>query len=331
MRLTDFCNHLTSRAPARCPIPDRAGLAVPSLALRGGETFTDPPVSPDEACASSTRHRTSHRVELRLTADLQLRLCHNLRTGMLGPKSPHRRRIGPPRSMWTPDRGILRDAPPDRGLVDRHRACSSASDALCRDRRVRARPCGLARARNHQGPPRPPPSSKGSDVTGTRAPSIDECPLPCRGATWSAARAAYPARRGTSELATLLVTSSPTCAFAQVPCLPPRFRGAEGRDRRLFESPPPCARPRRRAPASNASFTAPPYLGVSRGRWARLDSCPSRGRGRRARRFPSTSAISTACEHDLEIVPIPGRRSEETGSAYAELEGTSGWGLAPSA
>lgn len=256
--------HITST----CTLPDsRPRWPRRSLACaRGWKTFTDPPVSTDEACASSTRRRTSHRVELRLTADLQLRLCHNLRATMLGPKSSHLRRIGPSRSMWTPDRGIPRNAPPDRGLVDRHRACSSASDALCRDRRVRARPSGRTRAGNHQIPPRPPPSSKESNVAGTRAPSIDECPLPCRGATRLAACAAHPARRGTSELATLLVTSSPTCAFAQVPCLPPRFRGSADRDRRLFESPPPCARPRRRAPASIAFFTAPPGLGVSRGR-----------------------------------------------------------------
>jgi len=135
--------------------------------------------------------------------------------------------------------------------------------------------------------------------------------------------------RGSKGLATLLLTSSPTSARAEVPCrfvahAAPRT-GTAGSSRARHRTRGLVAVRRLRTPPSPRRFAS------SRGDGAWLGSCPSRRRGRRARRLPSTSAISTACEHDHEIVFIPGRRSDGTRPARAGLEGASGGGLAPSA
>jgi len=115
MRLTDFCNRPTIRAPhglpdsqvraRRAPRPLRAPQLDDSRERALGQW---PPAHP--------------RVKLRLTANLQLRPCRN-------PSTVARARVAPvaapawcrdaSRSWRSFDRMLLRAAPPDRGVVNR--------------------------------------------------------------------------------------------------------------------------------------------------------------------------------------------------------------------
>jgi len=75
------------------------------------------------------------QVELRLTANLQLRLCHNLLCGGWGfwPQIPPEH--GASRSWRGCDRQPLRQTLPATVLSTANRACNVASDTLCRDPR----------------------------------------------------------------------------------------------------------------------------------------------------------------------------------------------------
>jgi hypothetical protein len=114
MRLSDFCNRLTTRAPTVLPDSRSRSLRAPRPC--------------DHAAL-----RSRYQVELRLTANLQLRPCHNPRSA-----SWAEARSPPPSDTaryWyeSLDRKLSRAVPPVRSLVSRARACSPTSDALCRD------------------------------------------------------------------------------------------------------------------------------------------------------------------------------------------------------
>jgi hypothetical protein len=97
------------------------------------------------------RSGSRHQVELRLTAKLQLRLCHN------PPGHPGGALRGPGRaSIESPSTRCL----PTAAFSTAGRACRLASDALCRDRPVRARPLGPARVDRRQDPPGPLPRQR---------------------------------------------------------------------------------------------------------------------------------------------------------------------------
>jgi len=88
MRLSDFCNRLTIRAP--CTLPDSRSRCLPAsrpfdrVAIR---LATDRRWCDRLELAPSPTHRpTNPRVELRLTANLQLQLCHNPRSRSPGPE-----------------------------------------------------------------------------------------------------------------------------------------------------------------------------------------------------------------------------------------------------
>jgi hypothetical protein len=165
MRLTDFCNQPTTRAPLG--LPDSRARAPSALRLpesRRSALGQWPPTNP--------------RVELRLTANLQLRPRSDL-PGEL-PEG-----IGPERS-WD---GMRRDPGgasiessfalhlPAAAFSTAHRACELASDALCRDPRrpdptLRpnpARESHQARVRRRL--------VKDDSLCEARTPSLDECPL----------------------------------------------------------------------------------------------------------------------------------------------------------
>jgi hypothetical protein len=73
------------------------------------------------ACRSA--YRMSHQVELRLTANLQLRPCRNHHVSPgghpPGAEAPDVHVCGPARSWRSPDRRLLRAAPPAGGFLDR--------------------------------------------------------------------------------------------------------------------------------------------------------------------------------------------------------------------
>jgi len=118
-RLRERCVSPTSATDSRHEHLHAARLPT-AITPRSRSRFpADPPGCVASAFACSTRHQTSDRVELRLTAALQLWLHQDPRSTPLGPRSSRRRRFRPSRSLRTPDRGILRDEPPDRSLVDR--------------------------------------------------------------------------------------------------------------------------------------------------------------------------------------------------------------------
>jgi hypothetical protein len=120
---TDFCNRPTTRAP--CGSIDSRTRFPPSLA------------APRSAQARPRREPRADaipgRVELRLTATLQLRLCHNLSAVVRGfwPQIPPEH--GASRSWRSCDRQPLRQTLPVTVFSTVNRACDVASDTLCRD------------------------------------------------------------------------------------------------------------------------------------------------------------------------------------------------------
>jgi hypothetical protein len=165
MRLSDVCNRLSIRAPARCPIPDRAAsprrrLAAPPRGALRRAVVTVPP----GACAPSSPPPASPRVELRLTANLQLPRHRNPPE----PSPEPRPRFRSPGSSTAWSWGALIEALPCRAsrrrLCRPRRACSSASDVLCRDRPVRAQPFDRAHVGHRQAPSSPRASSKTRDA-----------------------------------------------------------------------------------------------------------------------------------------------------------------------
>jgi hypothetical protein len=157
MRLSDFCNRLTTRAPT--VLPDSR-----SRSLRASQP-----------CDHATL-RSRYQVKLRLTANLQLRPCHNPRgASWAGARS------SPPSDTaryWyeSLDRKLSRAVPPVRRLVSRARACRPTSDVLCRD--CPAQPCLSAElALAAVGLLLHRCLVKSSCFVETRASSLDECPL----------------------------------------------------------------------------------------------------------------------------------------------------------
>lgn len=132
MRLSDFCNQLTTRAPdvaARFPIA--SAFVPPGLSTLRSSGSRAWPTSARAAFAFP-RLGLRPRVELRLTANLQLWLRCNLRA--VPEQSPERRLVEHLAVLGSRDRWLLREMPPSRGLFSRRRACRPAADVLCRDR-----------------------------------------------------------------------------------------------------------------------------------------------------------------------------------------------------
>jgi hypothetical protein len=157
MRLSDFCNRLTTRAPTALSDSRSRAPRAPQ------------PCGPVTLCPRDP-------VELRLTANLQLRPCHNPRSASWAEtrSSP----LSDTARYWyeSLDRRLSRAVPPVRSLVSHVRACRPISDVPCHDRPARsglsAGPT-LTAARLLLG------NRLVNDgrVVETRTPSLDGCPL----------------------------------------------------------------------------------------------------------------------------------------------------------
>lgn len=124
MRLTDFCNRLTTRAPTT-PSESRwrpqgtltRPLGLPRLPCL--DTLRSPPERAWEpAWSAEGSLPTNRRVELRLTANLQLRPVHSLRA-LRRDLSHEAGSQGTARSWERLDRRHLRAMPPDDGVLHR--------------------------------------------------------------------------------------------------------------------------------------------------------------------------------------------------------------------
>jgi hypothetical protein len=119
MRLSDFCNRLTTRAPTALSDSRSRAPRVP------------------QPCGPVTL-RPRDPVELRLTANLQLRPCHNPRSASWAEtrSSP----LSDTARYWyeSLDRRLSRAVPPVRSLVSHVRACRPISDVPCHDRPARS-------------------------------------------------------------------------------------------------------------------------------------------------------------------------------------------------
>ena len=164
MRLSDFCNRITSRAP--CTLPDSRSClrrspflacAIPGIRHLqiSGEASLDG--EPPASALPQPAHRS-----LRLSPSL--------------PAASNTAR-----SWGSIDRSLLRAVFPVSDLFDRLRACSSASDVLCRPRRFPRPPVPFGPIRRS---PRRRPGSlldhdfvKSHGSARTRTPSLDECSL----------------------------------------------------------------------------------------------------------------------------------------------------------
>ena len=151
--------------PVRCPIPDLAPFLPRSPRRLSTPWTTDP---------SGSRIR----VELRLTATLQLQLCHN-RSDVSRSRSPDPRlNRAPRRSGRASIESSSAPCLPTAALSTARRACSLASGVLLHGRlarpdlSTRSAPtsAGLRLCRR---------LVKDSRVVETRTPSLDECALPC--------------------------------------------------------------------------------------------------------------------------------------------------------
>jgi len=224
MRLTDFCNQRTARAP--CGLPDsRLRLEPRSLAVATPVAPVRPrPEAGDEP-----------RVELRLTANLQLQRSHGVSRDVSGGEPEHLR----DRALRGPGGASIESSSalrlPAAAFSSARRARSVASDVLCRgpserDPTSRSSPPGeAARPRlRHR-------LVKDSDFVETRTPSLDECSLLRSGSSVRSACAARPA--------------SPAEAFASVPRRP---ACADRREYGIPASPPPRPRLCHRGRASDA-------------------------------------------------------------------------------
>jgi hypothetical protein len=288
MRLSDFCNRLTTRAPTVLPDSRSRSVRAP------------------RPCGHATR-RLRYPVELRLTATLQLRPCHNPRgSSWAEAQSP------PPSDTaryWyeSLDRELSRAMPPVRRLVSRARACCPTSDVLCRDRP--ARPClsaGLAPVVMREtpippagcrwAPPPPPPRQKqpfrrNQDAFPRQVPSP---PCPASATCLRKYRKPNPnsprARHRTHWVGRLRTSFSPLEPHEDEP------RAAERLSRLLPEANIPEACCQRQAPSA----------------------C-----------LPSTSAIKTAHEHSLEPSEPRSRLPTRRIQLALDLEETLLAGLGP--
>jgi len=177
MRLSDFCNRPTTRAP--CTLPDsrsRSPARCAVLRPRNVPAHADPPSTTGSGLRPLQHPMTNHQVELRLTATLQLQLRHN-------PPGRTPRSRSPDSPAWFEHRAFLgklrSKAPPRR--ASRPRLCRPQTEhaAWPLTSSVATAPSSST-FRPH--PRRPPPgpastaaSSKSDRFAGTRTPSIDDC------------------------------------------------------------------------------------------------------------------------------------------------------------
>jgi hypothetical protein len=177
MRLSDFCNRPTTRAP--CTLPD-SRLRSPSAARSCDPTTFQlaptHPRRPDPACALSSTPMMNHQVEPRLTANLQLQLRHN------PPDRPPRSR-SPDSPAWFEHRAFLgklrSKAPPRRASRSWLYRPPTGHAAIPLTSSVATAPLELdlsaspalaaARLRFHSR------LVKDDRFVGTRAPSADDC------------------------------------------------------------------------------------------------------------------------------------------------------------
>jgi len=188
MRLPDFCNRPTSRAPFG-PFDSRARLLrasrpAPCDAVRA--TLRSAPF------AVGRSHQRTTRVEPRLTASLQLQRSHDrpgCRIRGFDARTPTWKgaQCGPGGCC---DRQPLRRRLPAAVFSTASRARDMASDALCRAPSRQGKPWS-------SGEPDPllPPPRQRQPLSRTRAPSIDECSLPLACAAAHAARLRKPLAR----------------------------------------------------------------------------------------------------------------------------------------
>jgi hypothetical protein len=228
-------------------------------------------------------------VKLRLTANLQLRLCHNPRgaSWALARSSPP---LDTARYWYESlDRRLSRAVPPVRNLVGHARACSSASDALCHDHPARPNLAvgpALAAARlllrNRL--------VKSSRFVETRTPSLDGCPL---------LRVPLPA---------------PACA---------------GTENEATNSPRACHRTyAKRRPASDIVFAPRTSRSKPRSARTAISTALPEAAASSAC-LPSTSAIETAHEHNPEPPDPRSRLSTRRIQLALDLEASLLAGLGP--
>jgi len=143
MRLSDFCNRLTTTCTQHGPSDSRVRLAssqnLPCGSLAGPplrEGFGDP--SRGRFCDRRRPAfgpygpRASPQVEHRLTATLQLPPSSTTILGVPGPRPRAGAEAGTARSWWSRDRRLLRAVRPNTAFSAASRARDVASDALCR-------------------------------------------------------------------------------------------------------------------------------------------------------------------------------------------------------
>jgi len=181
MRLSDFCNRLTTRAPCTLPDSRSRSLFCPVAFQRLSTPWT-------------TDHSGSRmRVELRLTATLQLQLCHN-RPGVSRGRSPDPRlKRAPRRSGRASIESSSALCLPTAALSTARRACSLASGILLHDHPARP-DLSIRSALTAAGLRLRRRLVKDSRVVETRTPSLDECALPC--SAWPRSPLARPRETG---------------------------------------------------------------------------------------------------------------------------------------
>lgn len=305
MRLSDFCNRLTTRAPYR----------PPDSRWQPQGTLARPLDLPRLTCADRSARASGGILRTRLECAHQVDRADESPGGASLDGEPPASAFPPPPSPtpWLGGWGqsLHRDpnlerrpaehravlvmprskAPPRhasrRRCLPPRRACGPASDALCREHP--ARPTfrsSRAGTRQTFAPPWPrqrPRRRNGQDAFRRRVPSPphqlvpDAWFLPCG----FVARRPTPA--GDSRLR--CPVRPPRRPFPALACF--------GRNRGILEDPPPSARLCHRAPASSAAFASRVTCVPGR-----LDRPPSAKGELPVRRFPSTSAIRTAREHN---------------------------------
>jgi len=143
MRLSDFCNRLTTTCTQHGPSDSRARLGSPRMSLAGsslglpcGRASATPRGVASAAGAglpSVLGPPASPRVERRLTATLQLPPSSTTMPGACpGPRPRARVEAGTARSWWSCDRQLLRAVRRAAALSAANQARDVASDALCR-------------------------------------------------------------------------------------------------------------------------------------------------------------------------------------------------------
>jgi len=163
MRLSDFCNRPTTRAP--CTLPD-SRLRSPSrrsvLRPRDVPAHADPP-----STARSGLRLLQHpdgEPSGGASLDGEPPASASLQPSRTTASEPEPRCSRLVRALRVPGEASIESssAPciPPAAFSAADRACSSTSDILCRDRPARARPFGLTHADRRQAPPPQPPRQR---------------------------------------------------------------------------------------------------------------------------------------------------------------------------